>query len=380
LDKQMHLEYLADRIEATLASHKVRSRVSGGTVTPRFLRFDLLLGKGTRLRHVRDLSEELALALEAPACRVLRREGRLQVEVPRADPQRIPFLRVCGQIERTPPVTALVGLDEDAVPVLIRFPSPDVAHVLIAGNTGSGKTMLARTIALSLAMLNPPRGVQMVLIDPKRRGFAPLSGLPHLLTPLVDSTSRAALLMARLVEEMERRDQCACSEPRIVVFVDELADLVMAGKRSIERPLTRLAQRGREAGIHLVACTQHPTARVIGGLVKSNFPVRIVGSVASAEDAKVASGLPRTGAQLLMGQGDFVLVARGEQLRVQGPYISAGEVKRLVANLSGGRRKEPGWGERFLGMTRRLAGALVAPSEMAQQASFLDKVGQHAAT
>jgi S-DNA-T family DNA segregation ATPase FtsK/SpoIIIE len=373
MDKQMHLEYLADRIEATLASHQVKSCVAGGTVTPRFVRFDLLLGKGTRLRRVHDLTEELALALEAPACRVLRREGRLQVEVPRADPQRIPFLRVCGQIERTPPVSALVGLDEDAVPVLIRFPSPDVAHVLIAGNTGSGKTMLARTIALSLAMLNPPRSVQMVLIDPKRRGFAPLSGLPHLLTPLIDSTSRAALLMGRLVEEMERRDHCACSEPRIVVFIDELADLVMAGKRSVERPLTRLVQRGREAGIHLVACTQHPTARVVGSLVKSNFPVRIVGSGASAEDAKVASGLPRTGAQLLMGQGDFVLVARGEQLRVQGPYISTGEVKRLAATLSEGRRREPGWGERFLGMTRRLG-------EMAQQASFLDRVGQHAAT
>jgi len=380
MDKQMHLEYQADRIEATLASHRVRSRVAGGMVTPRFVRFDLLLDRGTRLRRVHDLTEELALALEAPACRVVRRDGRVQVEVPRPDPQRIPFLRVYGQLEQPPPVTALVGLDEDAIPVLIRLPSPDVAHVLIAGNTGSGKTMLARTIALSLAMLSPPRSVQMVLIDPKRRGFAPLAELPHLLAPLVDSASRAALLMARLVEEMERRDRCACSEPRIVVFVDELADLLMAGKRSIERPLARLAQRGREAGIHLVACTQHPTARVIGSLVKSNFPVRIVGSVASAEDAKVASGLPRTGAQLLMGQGDFVLVARGEQLRVQGPYISSREIKRLVTQLSEGRRREAGRGERFLGMTRRLTAALATPGGMVEQGSFLDKVRQHATT
>lgn len=373
MDRRMHMEFQADRIEATLASHSVRGRVAGGVLTPRFARYDLLLDRSTRLRRVRDLGEELALALEAPACRVLRRNGRVQLEVPRPDPQRIPYLRVFSQLDDPPPVSALVGLDEEAVPVLVRFPSPDVAHVLIAGNTGSGKTMLARTIALSLAMLNPPRSIQMVLIDPKRRGFAPLADLPHLLVPLVDSTSRAALLMARLVEEMERRDRCACSEPRIVVFIDELADLVMAGKRSVERPLTRLAQRGREAGIHLVACTQHPTARVIGSLVKSNFPVRIVGSVASAEDAKVASGLPRTGAQLLMGQGDFMLVARGKQLRVQGPYISSREIKRLVEELTGGRGREPGWGERFMGMTRRLSAAV-------EQASFLDKVRQHAAT
>jgi len=380
MDRRIHLEYQADRIEATLASHRVRGRVAGGVLTPRFARFDLLLDRSTRLRRVRDLGEELALALEAPACRILRRNGRVQVEVPRPDPQRIPYLRVFAQLEGPPPVSALVGLDEEAIPVLVRFPSPDVAHVLIAGNTGSGKTMLARTIALSLAMLNPPRSVQMVLIDPKRRGFAPLRELPHLLVPLVDSTSRAALLMARLVEEMERRDRCACSEPRIIVFIDELADLVMAGKRSVERPLTRLAQRGREAGIHLVACTQHPTARVIGSLVKSNFPVRIVGSVASAEDAKVASGLPRTGAQLLMGQGDFVLVARGKQLRVQGPYVSSREIKRLVTELSAGRSRAPGWGERFLGMTRWLGAALAAPSAMIEQGSFLEKVREHATT
>jgi S-DNA-T family DNA segregation ATPase FtsK/SpoIIIE len=129
---------------------------------------------------------------------------------------------------------------------------------------------------------------------------------------------------------MEQRDLGGRSRPRIVVFIDELADLVMAGGREIEKPLARLAQRGREAGIHLVACTQRPSASVIGGLIKSNFPVRIVGSVASAEDAKVASGLPRTGAERLMGQGDFLVVARGEQFRIQGAYASPSEIRRLI--------------------------------------------------
>jgi len=122
--------------------------------------------------------------------------------------------------------------------------------------------------------------------------------------------------------------------PRIVVMIDELADLMMEGGRSIERPLTRLAQRGREAGIHLVACTQRPSAAVIGGLIKSNFPVRIVGSVASAEDAKVAAGLPRSGAERLLGKGDFYVIARGQQFRVQAAYASPVEVRRSVARLA----------------------------------------------
>ena len=372
MTNRTRLEFEADRIEMALASHKVRSRVSGGTVTPRFVRYDLLVDGGTRLRRLHDLTEELALALGAPACRVLRRGGRVQVEVPRSDPKRIPFARLCSRLSHVPAVTALLGLDEDAIPVMLRFPSPDVAHVLIAGNTGSGKTMLARTIALSLAMLNAPRHLQMVFIDPKRRGFAPLARVPHLLTPPIDNTSRATLVLARLVEEMERRDKADCSTPHIVVFIDELADLVMAGRRSIARPLTRLAQRGREAGIHLVACTQRPTASVIGGLVKSNFPVRVVGSVASAEDAKIASGLPRTGAQLLLGRGDFIVVARGEKLRVQGPYASSQEMRRIAVRLSEGKKTgDPGWGKRFLGLTKRLFDALPPVGGTAQQASFL---------
>jgi S-DNA-T family DNA segregation ATPase FtsK/SpoIIIE len=340
---RIRLEYQADCIEATLASHRVRSRVAGGTVTPRFVRFDLLPAPGTRIKRISALAEELALALNAPACRVYRRGGCVQVEVPRDRPSVVRFARVCARLDDVPPCCALLGLDEEGLPVLLRLPSADVAHVLIAGNTGSGKTVLARTMALSLARYNPPRRLQLTLIDPKRRGFGLLSPLPHLLTPLIHRPERAAVVLARLVAEMERRDlragtgygECA---PRVVVLIDELADLMMAGGREIERPLTRLAQRGREAGIHLVACTQRPAASVIGGLIKSNFPVRIVGSVASAEDAKMAAGLPRTGAERLLGKGDFLVVARGQQFRVQGAYASPSEMRRLVRELVQAKR------------------------------------------
>ena len=343
MNGRIRLEYQADCIEATLASHRVRTRVAGGTVTPRFVRFDLRPAPGTRIRRIHALSEELALALNAPACRVYRRRGSVQVEVPRDRPAKVRFQRVCARLYDVPPCSALLGLDEEGLPVLLRLPSADVAHVLIAGGTGSGKTVLARTMALSLARYNPPRRLQLVLIDPKRRGFGRLAPLPHLLTPLIHRPERAAEVLSRLVAEMERRDLRAgisygdCAQ-RVVVMIDELADLILAGGRDLERPLTRLAQRGREAGIHLIACTQRPTASVIGGLIKSNFPVRIVGSVASAIDAKVAAGLPRTGAERLLGRGDFLVVARGQQFRVQGAYAGPSEMRRLVRELVQSKR------------------------------------------
>jgi S-DNA-T family DNA segregation ATPase FtsK/SpoIIIE len=367
MSNRMRLDIQADRIEATLASHRVRGHVAGGTVTPRFIRFDLVPGPGTRIRRIRDLAEEMALCLGAPSCRVTRNGGRVRLEVPRADPQTISFAGTCARLRQIPPVSALLGFDEDTVPVLLRLPSPDVAHALIAGSTGSGKTVLARTMAVSLAMFNPPRRLQMVLIDPKRRGFAPLSQLPHLLGSLIDDPAQAADTLARLVVEMERRDRHQVSAPRIVVLIDELADLLMSGERGIGAPLTRLAQRGRQAGIHLVVCTQRPAAAVIGGLVKSNFPVRIVGSVASAEDAKVAAGIPRTGAERLLGRGDFIVVARGQQVRIQAPYASASEIRRIVAGLSGARQVEPhGLKRSVTDWGRRLASRLPAMASAAE--------------
>ena len=189
-----------------------------------------------------------------------------------------------------------------------------------------------------MALNNSQRSLQLVLIDPKGRGFLPFEGLPHLLVPVVTRVDEALGLLQRLVAEMERRDAEGRSEPRLVVALDELADLVQVGGREMEGALTRLTQRGREAGIHLVACTQKPTATVIGGLVKSNFPVRIVGSVASPEDAKVATGIGGTGAERLLGQGDFLVVAKGQVTRMQAAYAGAEVVRDLVGRLGAGSK------------------------------------------
>jgi S-DNA-T family DNA segregation ATPase FtsK/SpoIIIE len=345
------LHFQADRIELVLASHKVPARVTGGKVTPRLVRYHLSTPLGVRVKQVAGLAEELALSLGAPSCRVYRQEGQVQVEVPRDDGQVVRLLDLCrdlasrgqaagGEQSRTtvPPVTAVLGLDGEGVPLLLRLPSPNVAHVLIAGTTGSGKTALARTMVASLALFNSQRALQLVLVDPKGRGLMPFEGLPHLLVPVVTRVEGAKAVLERLVGEMERRDREGRSEPRLVVVLDELADLVQVGGREMELLVTRLTQRGREAGIHLVACTQKPAAAVIGGLVKSNFPVRMVGSVASPEDAKVATGMAGTGAERLLGEGDFVVVAKGQVTRMQAAYVEMEQVREMVTWLRNGSR------------------------------------------
>jgi S-DNA-T family DNA segregation ATPase FtsK/SpoIIIE len=172
-----------------------------------------------------------------------------------------------------------------------------------------------------------------------------LAGLPHLKYPVVREVSEAGYVLSGLVKLMLERDREGIREPRVVVAVDELADLVLAGGQGIARSIMRLTQRGRGAGIHVIGCTQKPTVDAIGSLVKSNFPVRLVGSVVSAEDAKVASGLPGTGAEKLLGRGDFLLVVKGEVTRFQAAYVSEAEIAGVVGRLRGGERKsrQPEW-------------------------------------
>lgn len=346
--KKVTLEMQANRIEAILASHQVPARVWGGRVTPRYVQFSLTTAVGTRLSRVTSLSEEIAMALGARNCRIRRRNGALQVEIPRESAPNVSLVPVLRRVRQVPPYTALLGIDETGRPLFLRLPSPEVAHVLVAGTTGCGKTMLMRVMILSLALANRRSALQMVLVDPKRRGFAPLAGLPHLLCPLIHETSEAVAMFQRLVAEMLRRDEEGRSEPRVAVFIDELADLAQDGGKPCTDLLTRLAQRGRQAGIHLIAGTQKPASQVAGTLFKSNFPVRLVGRVASLEDARVAAGIGGTGAEKLLGRGDFLAVASGEMIRFQSAYVTDEELRFLVAHLQRGgqwRALEGKWTE-----------------------------------
>jgi S-DNA-T family DNA segregation ATPase FtsK/SpoIIIE len=345
---QMALEYQANQIEALLAGHRVTAKIVGGTVTPRWIRFQAIPEISTRINRITALSEEIALQLGAPSVRVTRQSGAIQIEVPRPDFRTVGLLPLLEKLPQIPRQTAVLGLDDSGLPLLLRLSSPEVAHVLIAGTTGSGKTALARSIALSLAINNRLGEIQMLFIDPKRSGFAALAhtgALPHLLRPVIDDVHQAVFLLGEMVSEMVRRDRERITEPRLVIFIDEVADLMEQGGKAVDRLLTRLTQRGRSAGIHLIACTQKPLAAVIGSLTRSNFPVRLVGSVSSADDARTAAGIAGTGAEKLLGRGDFLLVSKGEAIRFQAAYASRDEIRQALQCLQAQHRPQRNWGE-----------------------------------
>src|SRR3954463_13141889 len=319
------LNEMCNRIETVLTRHRLPGRVEGATVTPRLVQFHLVTPVGVKVNKITGLSEEIALALNSREARVYRSNGKFNVEVPRRTTSPVRLLPLLQEIE-APPATALLGIETTGAPLLLRLPSPDVVHTLIAGTTGSGKTALARTLLASLAYFNAPSALQMILIDPKGRGFGPLAQLPHVQGDVVATPAEGTTRLAQVVAEMERRDLANQRTPLLIVAIDELADLLQTGGKEVELLISRLAQRGREAGIHLVACTQKPTAALIGGAMKANFPVRLVGAVASRDEARFAAGVPDSGAEKLEGKGDFLLVAKGEVVRFQAAWLGADDL------------------------------------------------------
>ena len=351
--RELRLEFQSDRIEMVLASHKAPARVMGGVVTPRAVQFHLAPMLGTKINRVQALADELALALGVSSVRVSRQGSSVQLEILRDDPLEgddarfsIKLLSLMPRLvepdaKPLPPGIvpfkgiAVLGLCDDGAPLLLRLPSPDVAHVLIAGTTGSGKTALCQTMILSLAMTHRRSQLQFVLAEgPKQHAFKPFARLPHLLRPVIGDATEAVDALRELVRLMEARRApikgalgvaqgetlapaaSAGVTPRILVVLDELADLhTNAGGKALNEHLTRLVQRGHEAGIHVMACTQKPSSQVMGTLIRANFPVRLVGKVVSPDAypsrvswgsrARVAAGIGGTGAEKLTGRGDL---------------------------------------------------------------------------
>jgi S-DNA-T family DNA segregation ATPase FtsK/SpoIIIE len=326
------LEQQADRIERIGQAHRLAVRVQGGVVTPRLVRFHLALDPRVPLKRLAALEEDLALALSVPSARLTRRDGVLALEVPRPGSATVSLVRLQAGLPPLPPGTALLGRDEEGAPLLLRLTSPEISHVLIAGTTGSGKTALARGMLTSLALVHSPEELRLVLVDPKGRGLAAFAGLPHVVGEVLREEAAVEKRLTWLVEEMAWREESGVRLPRVVVAVDEVADLV-AGSAAAGELLTRLATRGREAGLHLLLCTQKPTAEALGTLLRANLPCRVIGRVTSAQEAVVASGIKGTGAERLLGRGDFLLVAGGEVVRFQAGYVSSEEIGVMVEML-----------------------------------------------
>ncbi|MDX9954406.1 MAG: DNA translocase FtsK [Anaerolineae bacterium] len=331
---RQYLEHQADELERVLLNHRAPARVTGGTIGPRLIRFTLDLAPQVRMAAITALADDLALALKVTSVRFEKTAQGLIIEIPNPEPRPVTFMGLWADLQPLPAATALLGSTDDGAPLLARLASPDVAHVLISGTTGSGKTVLLRTIAVSLALGQAPTEVRLMCFDPKGRAFRALTDAPHLLRQMIVEPLEVREALRSLTRLMEVRDRQGEHSPRIVVLVDELADLVMTGD-GIEALLTRLVQRGREAGIHLVAATQRPSAAVLSGLMRANFPLRLVGRVVTAEDARIATGRGQSGAENLNGRGDFIAVGGGTAaLRFQVAFISEQDARMELSKTS----------------------------------------------
>mgnify|MGYP001470467804 CR=1 FL=1 len=357
----------------SLASHGVETKLVGQTVGPTVTRYELELGAGVKVARITSLNRDIAYAMAATDVRILAPiPGRsaIGVEVPNHTRQLVSLGDIMTASEAktaTHPLDVAIGKDIAGRAVFLNLST--TPHMLIAGTTGAGKSSGINSIITSLLMRNTPEQVRLILIDPKQVEMGQYSRLPHLLTQPVTNPKKAANALSWAVKEMERRYDLLFevgfrditgynaaydrgelqpepgSEqppferlPYIVVVVDELNDLMMVAARDVEESITRIAQKARAVGVHLIVATQRPSVNVITGVIKANIPARMAYAVNSLTDSRVI--LDQPGAEKLVGKGDMLLLPGNSNVsqRIQGCFVSEDEVRKVVAHW---RRQAP---------------------------------------
>ena len=345
------------RLEDTLRSFGVDAHISGVTRGPSVTRYELALEQGVKLNKITNLSDDIALALGASAVRIAPIPDKIStvgIEVPNRSVTSVAIREVIGSkafTDSTSKVSFAVGKDiagNCIVGNIAKLP-----HMLIAGTTGSGKSVCTNSLIISLLYKSTPEEVRLIMVDPKMVELGVYNGIPHLLIPVVTDPKKAAGALQWAVNEMMKRYR-AFSEvgakdlasynnharkegkepmPQIVVVIDELADLMLVAAKEVEESICRVAQMGRASGMHLVIATQRPSADVITGLMKANIPSRVAFAVASSLESRII--LDTTGAEKLVGKGDMLWfpLGAGKPLRVQGCFISDEEVAEVVASV-----------------------------------------------
>lgn len=344
-------------IEQTLASFGVRARVVDVSLGPAVTQYALEAKRGTKLSSITTLSSDLAMALasktgtiriEAP----IPGKSQIGVEVPNVRPQLVTLKEILISEEMAAQQSKLAiafGRDVSGKPVvddITRMP-----HVLVAGATGSGKSVLLRAFIATILFRASPADVRLILVDPKRVEFAGYSDIPHLLTPVIVEPEKTlpALKWAlsemnkryRLFQEVGARDIADFNAahkggeklPYVTIVVDELADIMVIAPGEVEKAITRLAQMSRATGLHLVLTTQRPSTDVLTGLIKANIPCRVSFNVTSQVDSRVILDMP--GAEKLLGRGDMLYLPpdRSKPIRIRGPFVSNEEMSRLLEFL-----------------------------------------------
>ena len=366
LDKE-YLEQCARDLENALRSFRVEAEVVGAQVGPTVILFELTVAQGTRMNKVTQLSQEIAATLRARSVRIIAPipgKATIGVEVPNAKRRMVRISELVHQKAYDKNLMALplfLGMDAEGrgiVEDLSRMP-----HLLIAGTTGSGKSVCINTVIASLLLTRSPHDVRMILIDPKMVELQMFQSIPHLELPVVTDMKQATNVLLWAVEKMEGRydlfktagvknikgynalgeeqlrermgedfseERTPRHVPYIVVVIDEMADLMMQSKKEAELAITRLAQKSRAVGIHVIVATQRPSTDVITGVIKGNLPTRIAFQVSSRVDSRVI--LDSMGAEKLLGQGDMLYTPpQASQLRrVQGALVEDHELQALV--------------------------------------------------
>lgn len=358
LDKNEKKELLenADKLEKTLLSFGVEAKILEVTKGPSVTRFELQPKAGIKVSKIVNLSDDIALGLAAKGVRIeapIPGKSAIGIEVPNKEQTPVFFREILESDEfKNNNYKVACALGKDITGKCIVTDISKMPHVLIAGATGSGKSVCINTLIVSILYKYSPEDVKLLMVDPKVVELSVYNGIPHLLIPVVTDPKKAAAALNWAVNEMTRRYKLFADNgvrnvdsynelvkkgvidkklPYIVIIIDELADLMMACPRDVEDYICRLAQMARAAGMHLVIATQRPSVDVITGLIKANVPSRISFAVSSQVDSRTI--LDSTGAEKLLGKGDMLFYPVGESKpkRVQGAFISEEEVENVVS-------------------------------------------------
>ncbi|MCH1625348.1 DNA translocase FtsK [Fredinandcohnia sp. SECRCQ15] len=350
------LEQQRNILDETLRNFKVRAKVVNVTQGPAVTRFEVHPEPGVKVNKITNLSDDIKLSLAAKDIRIeapIPGKNTIGIEVPNKTSKPVLLKEIIQSNEfamNKSPLTVALGLDISGKPIVTDLQK--MPHGLIAGATGSGKSVCINAMLVSLLYKSAPHQVKLLLIDPKMVELAPYNHIPHLVSPVITDVKAATAALKWAVEEMERRyelfahsgvrdigrynemvkkyDEKSGELPYLVIIIDELADLMMVAPGDVEEAICRIAQKARACGIHLILATQRPSVDVITGLIKANIPTRIAFSVSSQVDSRTI--IDTNGADKLLGKGDMLFLENGSSkpIRVQGNFVSDDEIEQVV--------------------------------------------------
>ena len=351
-----------NKLEQVLKSFNVIAKVVEVHVGPTVSQYELEIASGTRVNKITTLSREIALALSKKDVRIeapIPGKSTVGIEFANDNPNAVSFYEIMNSnpMKQSPEKTLMVPLGKSIMGDIGLCEINKMPHMLIAGTTGSGKSVCVNGIICSILMRAKPDEVKLAMVDPKVVELSGYNGVPHLVCPVVTDPKQAAILLQKMVNEMEKRyhmfansrtkniegyneyvekwnkihsDEKYDKMPYIVVIIDELSDLMMVAAKEVEDSILRITQKARAAGIHLIVATQRPSTEVITGLIKANIPSRIAFAVGSGIDSRTI--LDQTGAEKLLGKGDmlFLPIGMNSPIRIQGSFINDEEINRII--------------------------------------------------